>query len=67
MWHSVMIDWRTSSYTHYEENACVEVGATRDLIGVRDTKQAGIPAHARPVLVFTRRAFRAFVEGLKAG
>ena len=47
--------WRKSSHSHFEENACVEVGTGPGVVGVRDTKQAGLPA--RPVLVFSAREF----------
>jgi uncharacterized protein DUF397 len=51
--------WRKSSHSHFEENACVEIGFAPDAIGVRDTKQAGRPA--RPVLVYSAAAFTAFL------
>ena len=33
--------WRKSSYSHFEENACVEVRHEEGVVGIRDTKQAG--------------------------
>lgn len=65
-WHVKMTGWRKSSYTHYEENACVEVGTAPGLVGVRDTKQRELAAEVRPVLVFGRTAFRAFLERVAA-
>ncbi|ONI90576.1 DUF397 domain-containing protein [Actinosynnema sp. ALI-1.44] len=66
-WHSVLSGWRTSSYSHYEENACVDVGAGYGLVGVRDTKQTALEVRARPVLVFVRPAFTVFLDRLKVG
>ncbi|WP_439376566.1 DUF397 domain-containing protein [Amycolatopsis lexingtonensis] len=57
--------WRKSSHSHFEENACVEVGTGPGVVGVRDTKQAGLPA--RPVLVFSADAFTAFLDHLTDG
>ena len=57
--------WRKSSHSHFEENACVEVGTAPGYVGVRDTKQAGMPA--RPVLVYPAAAFRAFLAQLTGG
>jgi len=53
--------WRKSSYSHFEENACVEVRHEEGVVGIRDTKQAG--AH-REVLVYPADAFAAFLEQL---
>ena len=52
--------WRKSSYSHFEENACVEIGAAPGVVGVRDTKQ---PA-PRPILVYSATAFAAFLAHL---
>ncbi|GAA4548237.1 DUF397 domain-containing protein [Amycolatopsis samaneae] len=65
-WHSVLTGWHKSSYTHHEENACVDVGTGHGLVGVRDTKQAAVPEHLRPVLVVGVPAFGAFLAHLKA-
>lgn len=54
--------WRKSSHSHFEENACVEIGTAPGVVGVRDTKQAGLPA--RPVLVCSAGAFAAFLAQL---
>jgi hypothetical protein len=54
--------WRKSSHSHFEENACVEIGTAPGVVGVRDTKQAGLPA--RPVLVYSAGAFAAFLAQL---
>jgi hypothetical protein len=55
--------WRKSSHSHFEENACVEIGTAPGVVGVRDTKQA-VP---RPVLVYSFDAFGAFLDHLTAG
>ncbi|WP_158896033.1 DUF397 domain-containing protein [Amycolatopsis anabasis] len=60
-----MISWRTSSYSHYEENACVEVGTEPGLVRIRDTKQAGAAEKTRPVLVFRTATFRRFLAHLR--
>ena len=53
--------WRKSSWSTYNGN-CVEVAKLRsDLIGVRDTKDAG----AGPVLLFSGPAWRSFVTRVK--
>jgi hypothetical protein len=57
--------WRKSSHSHFEENACVEVGSGPGVVGVRDTKQAALAA--RPVLVYSESAFAAFLGHLTGG
>lgn len=52
-------NWFKSSYTHHEENACVEVGHGGGRVGIRDTKQWAMAA--RPQLVVPRAAFAALV------
>jgi hypothetical protein len=52
--------WRKSSHSHFEENACVEIGAGPGVVGVRDTKHP-VP---RPVLVYSAGAFSAFLGHL---
>jgi hypothetical protein len=55
--------WRKSSWSSYNGN-CVEVAElTGQLIGVRDTKDAGVG----PVLVFGHAAWRSFLHGVKNG
>ncbi|MEU0794619.1 DUF397 domain-containing protein [Amycolatopsis sp. NPDC005961] len=54
--------WRKSSHSHFEENACVEIGAGPGVVGVRDTKQAALAS--RPVLVYSESAFAAFLAHL---
>jgi DNA helicase HerA-like ATPase len=55
--------WRKSSWSTYNGN-CVEVAELRrDLIGIRDTKDAG----AGPVLLFSDTAWRSFVARVKSG
>ncbi|WP_158890312.1 DUF397 domain-containing protein [Amycolatopsis anabasis] len=57
--------WRKSTRSHYEENACVEVGFGSGLVGIRDTKQADLPEAARPVLVTGAATFAALVAHLR--
>ncbi|WP_103353363.1 DUF397 domain-containing protein [Amycolatopsis sp. CA-128772] len=52
--------WRKSSHSHFEENACVEIGTGPGVVGVRDTKH---PAPGR-VLVYSADAFAAFLARL---
>jgi hypothetical protein len=53
--------WRKSSWSTYNGN-CVEVANLQgNLVGVRDTKDAG----AGPVLLFTSPAWRSFVARIK--
>ncbi|OXM66931.1 DUF397 domain-containing protein [Amycolatopsis vastitatis] len=52
--------WRKSSHSHFEENACVEIGAGQGVVGVRDTKQRA----PRSVLVYSAGAFAAFLAHL---
>jgi hypothetical protein len=55
--------WRKSSYSGCNGN-CVEVAELRpDLIGVRDTKDAG----CGPVLVFEAAAWKSFLKSVKNG
>ena len=53
--------WRKSSTS--SSGGCVEVAMVGDSIGVRDTKDDG----AGPVLVFNRREWTAFLEGVGLG
>lgn len=55
--------WRKSSHSHFEENACVEVGSAPGVVGVRDTKQAALAT--RPVLVYSEPAFAAFLAHVR--
>ncbi|MDT7797343.1 MAG: hypothetical protein QOI78_776 [Actinomycetota bacterium] len=57
--------WRKSSHSHFEENACVEIGSAPGVVGVRDTKQAALTA--RPVLVYSSDAFAAFLVHVTGG
>ena len=53
--------WRTSTYTVQNE-ACVEVGPTDQIIAVRDSKNRSGPA-----LVFGDREWSAFLDVIKGG
>lgn len=55
--------YRKATYS-YNGNSCVEVGAGDDVIGVRDTKQAGQPD--RTELRFSRASWGAFLQQLEA-
>ncbi|WP_229907933.1 DUF397 domain-containing protein [Amycolatopsis oliviviridis] len=63
-WHERMTGWHKSSHTHWEENACVEVGTDGTLVGIRDTKQRELPAEVRPVLVVPAPGFTALLTHL---
>jgi Domain of unknown function (DUF397) len=53
--------WRKSTRTQ-QSGQCVEIATVDQVIGVRDSKDP-----AGPFLVFTRRAFAAFVRGVAHG
>jgi hypothetical protein len=53
----VEVGWRKSSYSE-SANGCVEVGAGPDVVAVRDSKLGD----GSPVLVFSRKAFSAFLS-----
>jgi hypothetical protein len=55
--------WRKSSHSHFEENACVEIGSAPGVVGVRDTKQP----EPRPILVYSEEAFAAFLAHVTGG
>ncbi|KZB82618.1 DUF397 domain-containing protein [Amycolatopsis regifaucium] len=63
-WHERMSGWHKSSYTHWEENACVEVGTEGAFVGIRDTKQHALPPEVRPVLVVSAAGFTALLTHL---
>ncbi len=63
-WHERMTGWHKSSYTHWEENACVEVGSASGLVGIRDTKQRELPSEVRPVLAVPAKGFAALLDHL---
>ncbi|MCP2258287.1 protein of unknown function (DUF397) [Streptoalloteichus tenebrarius] len=54
--------WRKSRRSNGGGGACVEVAATLGRAAVRDSKNP-----AGPVLVFTPRAFSAFVGAVRSG
>lgn len=62
--HDTFTDWHKSKYTHWEENACVEVGAGVGQVGIRDTKQRELPNAVRPVLVVGNASFAALLDHL---
>jgi hypothetical protein len=55
------VRWHKSSYSS-ASGQCVEVASVAGAVVVRDSKNL-----AGPELVFTRQAWAAFVEGVKAG
>ncbi|MFC9254043.1 DUF397 domain-containing protein [Amycolatopsis thailandensis] len=63
-WHENMTGWHKSTYTHWEENACVEVGGAPGLVGIRDTKQWALPDRSRPILVVPAASFSALLDHL---
>jgi hypothetical protein len=64
--HEQMTDWHKSTYTHWEENACVEVGSGPGMVGIRDTKQRELPNEVRPILVVPASSFTALLDHLAA-
>lgn len=64
--HERMTGWHKSTYTHHEENACVEVGGAPGLVGIRDTKQRELPSEVRPILVVPVATFTALLDHLVA-
>jgi hypothetical protein len=64
-WHDEITNWHKSTKTHHEENACVEVGASYGVVGIRDTKQAAMPALWRPVVIVSSSTFASFLEGVR--
>ena len=55
------LTWRKSTYSGTNGGQCVEVASVAGAVVVRDSKNL-----AGPELVFTRQAWAAFVEGVKA-
>lgn len=53
--------WRKSSYSNGSGGQCVEVGPTRHLVGVRDTKRRDSGR-----LAVTHAAWTSFVHSVKA-
>jgi Domain of unknown function (DUF397) len=58
---ALRVRWHRSSYSS-ANGQCVEVASVAGAIAVRDSKNPG-----GPELIFTRQAWVAFVEGVKAG
>ncbi len=57
------VSWRKSSYSGGNGGECVEVGHGREVIAVRDTKQAG----RGPVLAVSPAAWLSFTAKVKTG
>lgn len=55
------VAWRKSG--HSGDGGCVEVADIGDVVGMRDTKDAGLG----PVLTFDRYRWAEFVAGVRAG
>jgi hypothetical protein len=66
-WHREIKNWHKSSRTHHEENACVEVEVSHGVVGIRDTKRAGMPTATRPAVVVSSSTFASFLGDLRAG
>lgn len=56
--------WRKSSFSDAGGESCVEVGSACGVVGVRDTKQAGL-GDGRTVLSVTASAWENFTASLK--
>ncbi len=54
--------WRKSSRSSTNGEACVEIAITEEAVGVRDSKNT-----TGPVLVFTRAEWDAFMEAARGG
>jgi len=61
-WDLDRAQWRTSSYSTGSGSNCVEVGPTRQAIGIRDTKN-----RAAGALAVSPHTWSAFVISVKAG
>jgi len=61
--HTDITNWRKASGSA-GDGECVEVGWTDTVVGFRDTKEAHLPAGARPTLVFGRAAGVAFLASV---
>lgn len=57
--------WKTARKSHFEENACVQVGTAPGYVGIRDTKQDGVADAVRTVLVVSQSTFATFITGLR--
>ncbi len=55
------LNWRKSSYSSNGGADCVEIGSGRNVILIRDTKQAG----TSPMLTVSASAWARFTDGLK--
>jgi hypothetical protein len=64
--HHIIGNWHKSLKTHHEENACVEVGRSGNTVGIRDTKQAGMPVDTRPGLSTSPATFGEFARAIVA-
>ncbi len=57
--------WKKAQASHFEENACVEIGTAPGYVGIRDTKQDGMPETSRTVLAVSTATFAAFLTSLR--
>jgi hypothetical protein len=57
----VIDNWRKATYSA-NNAACVETGWTDELLGYRDTKQAGLAEANRPTLLFSPDAAHTFMS-----
>jgi hypothetical protein len=54
--------WRKSSYSNGANQGCVEIAGTRNIVGVRDSKD-----RLGPALLFDPAAWSAFIAEVKSG
>lgn len=64
-WHDEITNWHKSTRTHHEENACVEIGTSHGIVGIRDTKHADTPPLGRAVVIVSTSTFASFLEGAR--
>lgn len=64
-WHREIRNWHKSTKTHHEENACVEVGVSHGVVGIRDTKQAEMSMETRPALIVSSSTFARFLDDVR--
>ncbi|WP_158894017.1 DUF397 domain-containing protein [Amycolatopsis anabasis] len=64
--HREITNWRKARRS-VQNGDCVEVGWTTEVVGYRDTKQAGRQTGAQPMLLVSLAAHAAFLAAIQAG
>ncbi|MCU1680904.1 MAG: hypothetical protein JWQ81_1643 [Amycolatopsis sp.] len=65
-WHHTITNWHKATRTHHEEDACVEIGVTHGVVGIRDTKHQIMPTTTRPVVIVSSSTFASFLDGVRS-